>query len=110
MGSYWDAQERIGQVALSERVSLVVSLVGRKGAWYVRLQQHRHEGQGASQRSVPTERGLMLPVGQIGALVDLLEQARDRVPQSFAERLAQYGTAPAGAAAVPHLLLGGGAV
>ncbi len=50
---YWDTQERLGQVDLSPRDTLVVSVVSHSGAQYVRLQVHRSEMVDGIRRSTP---------------------------------------------------------
>ena len=64
--STWDAQERIGEVRLSDRSTLLVSLVRRAGRWYVRMQTHRWEGEGNAARWVLGNHGLILRIEVIG--------------------------------------------
>ena len=80
---YWAAQQRVGQVPLSARDTLVVSLVMRAGAWYVRLRVHRRVPSGAGVRTVGGNRGLVLPVGVAAAVADLLQQAVGQVPRTW---------------------------
>ena len=80
---HWDAQQRAGQVLLSARDTLVVSLVMRAGTWYVRLRVHRRVPSTAGVRTVGGTRGLVLPVGVVAAVADLLQQAVGQVPRTW---------------------------
>jgi hypothetical protein len=78
--AYWDTQEGIGQLALSKRDTLVVSLVGKADHWYVRVRMHRKEEVDGEVRSVPGNQGLIIPVDRAGDLAALLQQAQARQP------------------------------
>src|SRR5687767_3269670 len=76
--AYWEAQEGIGQLALSKRDTLVISLVGKADHWYVRVRMYRREEVDGEVRSVPGNQGLILPVDRAGDLAALLQQAQER--------------------------------
>ncbi len=78
--NYWDSQERIGQVSLSERDALVVSLVRHGAAHYVRLQVHRHTLVDGVPQSVPGQKGVILPIDTAADVAELLIQAAERRP------------------------------
>ena len=76
--NYWDSQERIGQVSLSERDSLVVSLVRHGSTQYVRLQVHRRMLVDGVLQSVPGQKGVILPIDTVANVGELLVQATER--------------------------------
>jgi len=76
--AYWDAQERIGQAALSSRDTLVVSTVRHGDAEYLRLQVHRIEIIKGTPRSTPGQKGVILPLTSVAAVMELLAKAMNR--------------------------------
>ena len=80
-GTYWEAQERVGQVSLSARDTLVVSIVKHGAQWFARLRVHQTVGEGATQRQVPGKQGLIVPIEQAAAVAALLTQAVEQVPK-----------------------------
>lgn len=76
--NYWDAQERVGQVELSARDTLVVSVVSHGDAQYVRLQVHRSELVDGTPRSTPGQKGVIVPIASIAGIAELLVQVVER--------------------------------
>ena len=56
-GAYWDAQERIGEVRLSERDVLLVSRVRHEDRWYARLRGHRLTAHGRHRKTCRESKG-----------------------------------------------------
>ena len=83
--NYWDRQEPIGQVSLSERDMLVVSLVTHGAAQYVRLQVHRRTLVEGVLQSVPGQKGVILPIDTAADVAELLVQATERRPADPAQ-------------------------
>ena len=78
--TYWDSQARIGEARLSERDTLVVSLVRHGDAQYVRLQVHRRTLVDGVLQSVPGQKGVILPIDTVADVAELLTQATARRP------------------------------
>ena len=78
--SYWDSQEHIGQVSLSARDALVVSLVGHGDAQYVRLQVHCRTLVDGVLQNVPGQKGVIPPIDAAADVAELLVQATERRP------------------------------
>src|SRR4028118_2371959 len=87
-GAYRDAQQRVGEVRLSERDILLVSRVQHGQQWYARLRVHRLTQHGSTLHKVPGEQGLIVPLEQVAAVVAVLQQtleAGERQPRPSAE-------------------------
>jgi hypothetical protein len=87
--AYWDSQQRLGQVRLSDRDTVLVSLVSKADRYYVRLRVHRRELSEGVTRSVPGNQGLIVPVAAAADLAALLRQVTVLVPTHGFARLQQ---------------------
>lgn len=87
--NYWDSQERIGQVALSDRDLLLVAKLQHGDERYVRLQVHRRTVVDGVPTTTPGTRGVILPLAAAGDVAELLRQAvvSEARPPSLADRL-----------------------
>ena len=87
--TYWDSQERIGQVALSDRDVLLVAKLYHGAEQYVRLQVHRRTMVDGVPTTTPGTKGVILPLAAVAEIAELLRQAlaSEEPPPSLAHRL-----------------------
>lgn len=87
--NYWDSQQRVGQVSLSERDVLLVAKLQHGDDLYIRLQVHRRTVNHRAPVTTPGTKGVILPLAAVSAIAELLRQAlaSEERPPSLADRL-----------------------
>lgn len=86
--TFWDSQERIGRVSLSEQDVLLVAKLQHGSGHYVRLQVHRRSVVDDVPTTTPGTKGMILPLVSMGEVAELLRrvlEAEER-PPSLADR------------------------
>jgi hypothetical protein len=73
--AYWHHNERVGDIAVSPRVRLLVSRVAKDGAQYIRVATLRQERRVGGAQWVTRGQSLILPVAVARQLCDLLHEA-----------------------------------